>query len=161
LIFVTVGTQLPFDRLIEAVDRWADANGRNDVVAQVGNSSYRPRRIETRQFLEAAEFQALQRQAELLIAHCGIGSMVSALEAGQPILMLPRRASKGEHRNDHQWATAQGLKGLKGVHIAMDEEELLHFLNHPQLLSPAPPISAKAPPEFLTALRELLSGLER
>ena len=36
MIFVTVGTQLAFDRMIKAVDEWAGARGRTDVFAQVG-----------------------------------------------------------------------------------------------------------------------------
>ena len=35
LIFVTVGAQMSFDRLIGWVDDWAVAVGRDDVVAQI------------------------------------------------------------------------------------------------------------------------------
>jgi hypothetical protein len=37
VIFVAVGTQLPFDRLIGAVDKWAASRGRNDVHAQIAS----------------------------------------------------------------------------------------------------------------------------
>lgn len=37
MIFVAVGTQLPFDRLIGAVDKWAASRGRNDVHAQIAS----------------------------------------------------------------------------------------------------------------------------
>ncbi len=37
MIFVTVGEQLPFDRLVRAVDEWAAASGK-EVFAQIGNS---------------------------------------------------------------------------------------------------------------------------
>ena len=42
MIFVTVGHQMPFDRLIAAVDAWAGARGRSDVFAQIGTTSLRP-----------------------------------------------------------------------------------------------------------------------
>ena len=50
MIFVTVGTQLPFDRLIRAVDNWAKAAGRRDVFAQIGPASYRPLHIDSADF---------------------------------------------------------------------------------------------------------------
>ena len=36
MIFVTVGTDSPFDRLMQVVDEWAAASGRTDVFAQIG-----------------------------------------------------------------------------------------------------------------------------
>ena len=156
---MTVGTQLPFDRLVRAVDDWAAAAGRSDIVAQIGRSTYRPRAIEAHSFLDPAEFTRLQKQADLLVAHCGIGSMLAALEAGQPVLMMPRRHALGEHRNDHQWATAQALRGLAGVHIADDEQQLVELLERPeQLVAPAV-IADKAPEAFTRELKSLLRTL--
>ena len=40
MIFVTVGSQLPFDRLVRAVDDWAAGNGGAAAFAQIGASSY-------------------------------------------------------------------------------------------------------------------------
>src|SRR3954470_10768842 len=45
VIFATVGTQLPFDRLVGAVDRWAATRGDRDVFAQVGARTLRPAAI--------------------------------------------------------------------------------------------------------------------
>jgi UDP-N-acetylglucosamine transferase subunit ALG13 len=47
MIFLTVGTQFPFDRLVRAVDEAFD-NGAIDeeVFAQIGETSYRPRNFE-------------------------------------------------------------------------------------------------------------------
>ena len=36
MIFVTVGAQMPFDRLTSSVDRWAASHPTSDVVAQIG-----------------------------------------------------------------------------------------------------------------------------
>ena len=41
MILVTVGSQLPFDRLVRAVETWARAAGRTDVVFQVGDGGHR------------------------------------------------------------------------------------------------------------------------
>lgn len=159
MIFVTVGTQLPFDRLVIAVDRWAAAAGRDDVIAQVGSSAYVPRAVIARDFLEPGEFEQMISGASLLVAHCGIGSMFAALEARKPIIMMPRRHDLGEHRNDHQLATAERLSHLPGVHIAMDEVELVAQLERKDLLAGATPIQAKAPKAFADRLAKALSDL--
>ena len=73
MIFATVGSQEPFDRLIRAVDEWAASRGRFDVLAQIGNSNLRPRHIEFTKFLEPLEFNRLIREASVVIAHAGMG----------------------------------------------------------------------------------------
>jgi UDP-N-acetylglucosamine transferase subunit ALG13 len=122
VIFATVGSQEPFDRLIRAVDEWAASRGRFDVLAQIGNSSFRPRHIEFTKFLEPSDFNRLIRQASVVIAHAGMGSIISALEIGKPIVVMPRRGSLRETRNDHQVATAERF-GSRGRVIVADDHK--------------------------------------
>ena len=63
VIFVAVGTQLPFDRLIAAVDAWAGRTGRQDVLAQIGPSKLCPQFIEHRAFFSPAEFSRHVRRS--------------------------------------------------------------------------------------------------
>ena len=105
MILVAVGTQFPFDRLVETVDRWAATSG-TDVVGQIGPSTYKPAHIKAQSFFPPEEFESLLKHADVMIAHCGMGSILSALSLGKPIIVMPRSASRGEHRNDHQFATA-------------------------------------------------------
>lgn len=60
----------------------------------------------------------------MIVAHAGMGTILSALRYGKPILVMPRRASLGEQRNEHQLATASHLARLGKVTVAMDEQEL-------------------------------------
>ncbi len=129
MILVTVGGQLPFDRLVHTVDEWAREKQREDVFAQIGNSSSPPQHIQWKYFLTPAEFQAKAREADVIIAHAGMGSILTALELQKPIVVMPRRAHLREHRNDHQWATVNQLdKGL-GVAVAANEAELAALLD--------------------------------
>src|SRR5579859_3180811 len=107
MIFVTVGAQMPFDRLVRTVDLWAGRKGRRDVFAQVGPTALSPSNIAYEKFLDPASFRAKVEEASVIIAHAGMGSILTALEAGKPILILPRRGDLKETRNDHQVATAQ------------------------------------------------------
>ena len=50
MIFVAVGTQLPFDRLIRSVDQWA-GRSRHEVFAQIGPADYVPRNMPYARFI--------------------------------------------------------------------------------------------------------------
>ena len=123
MIFVTVGEQLPFDRLVRSMDEWAAKSGKK-VFAQIGNSELIPAHIEFKQFIDPEEFKATMFAAELIVAHAGMGSIISAVEMGKPIIVMPRKSSLGEHRNDHQIATANRFLALNYVSVALDETEL-------------------------------------
>lgn len=165
MIFVTVGTQLPFDRMIRTIDDWAgrrhsrNGNGHGaEVFAQIGPSSYRPQHIEWTQFLGADACREKTRAAGLIIAHAGMGSIITALELGKPILVMPRRMELGEQRNNHQLATVEQLVAQGKVTAAYDENDLAEKLDHLDQFQGAVPISNRARPELLTALRRFIDG---
>ena len=158
MIFVTVGTQLPFDRLVRTIDEWAGRSGRPDVFAQVGPSTYRPQHIRSSPFISADEFQRRTRQAQVIIAHAGMGSIISALELGKPILVMPRRSNLGEHRNNHQVATVKHFIEQGRINVAMDEVELAEQLDRLDELVTSGRISHVASPRLLRALREFVRG---
>lgn len=124
-VFVTVGTQLPFARLVDAVDALAPGLGR-PVIAQVGPEAAagRWRHVEVAPFLDAAAFAALAARACVIVGHAGIGTFLTARSHGVPAVLAPRRAALGEHRNEHQLATARRLEGRPGVAIAWEMEAL-------------------------------------
>ena len=95
MIFVTVGTQLPFDRLIRTMDGWANATGSN-VFAQVGPaSSYKPCHIRTRADLSPEAFDEAMDEARIIVAHAGMGTILSGLERGKPVIIMLDEFSKG------------------------------------------------------------------
>jgi UDP-N-acetylglucosamine transferase subunit ALG13 len=101
MIFVTVGTQVQFDRLIRTVDERAGARERSDIFAQIGPSNHQ---LKHERLIEPTRFRNCVEAASLVITHAGMGSIITALELGKRIIVMPRRASLGEHRNDHQVA---------------------------------------------------------
>lgn len=158
MIFVTVGTQLPFDRLVSVVDAWAGRTSRRDVLAQIGPSNLRPQFIEYRPFFSPAEFSQHFAAAELVIAHAGMGSIIGAMTQGKPILVMPRSASLHEHRNDHQISTARHFRELGRILVAMDERELDVQLSRVERIPTASPTGRYASSELLAAVRAFLSG---
>ncbi|UYV11700.1 MAG: hypothetical protein NCW75_10365 [Phycisphaera sp.] len=153
MIFVTVGAQMAFDRLVRAVDQWAKDAGRSDVFAQIGPAEYTPEHIEHVGFLEPPEFTERARAASVIVAHAGMGSIITALTMGKPILVMPRRGDLRETRNDHQIATAQRLSELGKVAVAMDETELVERLGRLDDLASTGTIGPYAQDSLIAAVR--------
>jgi len=123
VILVTVGMQLGFDRLIEAVDALVPTLG-EPVIAQIGKGNYQPRNMEARISIAPADFEQIVEKSNLIISHAGIGTVLTAARFAKPIVLLPRRAALGEHRNDHQLATVRNLAGRHGILVAQHESDL-------------------------------------
>ncbi len=156
MIFFTIGTHEPFDRMVRAVDAWAATSGA-DVFGQIpepGASGYRPRHFPFVARLAPAAYAAKVEAADFLVAHAGMGSIITALQHGKPILVMPRRGHLRETRNDHQWATASRLRAVPGITVAADETELPRLLDDLVArggTAPAP-LSPWAEPRLLEAL---------
>lgn len=131
MIFLTVGTQDPFDRLVRAVDQWASERACGDrVFGQVAEGGgYLPSSFDWVPRLVPSAYTDRCRGAELIISHAGMGSIITAMRLGKPIVIMPRREHLGEQRNDHQWATARRFADRPGIFSAMTEVELAGILD--------------------------------
>ena len=158
MIFVTVGAQMPFDRLVKTVDQWAKENGRDDVFAQIGPSEYRPTNMQWTNFLEPEEFKRKYEAAKVIVAHAGTGSIITALQLGKPVLVMPRHANLQETRNDHQIATSEQFRRFDSVEVAWDENELIKKLKDIDNLRGSQRIESYASSELVKAIREFING---
>lgn len=127
MIFVTVGTQLPFPRLIDAVDALSSTLA-EEIVAQVGPDRSQRTGILSYPMLRPDEIATYMSQARVVVAHAGIGTILECQSLGKPLVIVPRRFDLGEHRNDHQMATAHQLVDLNGLHVAWDVDDLGNLL---------------------------------
>ena len=123
MILVTVGMQLGFDRLIEAMDALAPTLG-TPVIAQIGRGEYQPVNMATHIAIEPREFERLVMQSQLVVSHAGIGTVLTARRCGKAIVLMPRQARLGEHRSDHQLATCTQLEGRPGIFVASEADDL-------------------------------------
>lgn len=129
MIFVTVGNMDPFDRLIKAMDHWAGQQASPvEILAQIGTGTYRPENLQYVDFLTPAEYKQKFGQADLVVSHAGMGSIITALEAYKPMVIMPKLASLGEQRNEHQMATAKRFKRSALIQVAYDVDELYEKL---------------------------------
>lgn len=92
--------------------------------AQIGRTVYRPPHIRWTAFLTPSQSAECLDEADVIVSHAGTGTIIGALERRKPIIVVPRQTALGEHRNDHQVATARrfGARGL--VVVAEDEQSL-------------------------------------
>ncbi|NQX88384.1 MAG: glucuronosyltransferase [Halioglobus sp.] len=157
MIFASVGTQLPFDRLIQALDLWASSCVGSNVFAQVGRGLYRPQHISWTEEISPQEFRNQINACDILVAHAGMGSIITGIELGKRVIVMPRLASLGEHRNEHQLATVSRLNHLNGFEVVHDYNTLAAALDcahsgHRNLIPPDPD------PELVLTIRAF-SGL--
>jgi len=164
VIFLTIGTHEPFERLVRAVDAWAGQPGDRPTVfgqiAAVEPKSYRPRNFEWVERLDPTEYSTRFAEADLIVSHAGMGSILTALNTGKPIVVMPRRGHLRETRNDHQFTTVNMLCDRPGIYVAEDETKLAEVLERAVFDLANPPasqrISAFAEPRFTEALRRFI-----
>jgi beta-1,4-N-acetylglucosaminyltransferase len=123
--FVSVGNATqPFTRLLKAVCELA-AQLPQPVFVQFGAAkSFACPGCTGVAFLEMEAFAERVRAAELLILHAGAGSVIHALRAGKTPVVVPRRASLGEHVDDHQLEFSRELQKIGKVFVAHDAATL-------------------------------------
>ncbi|MDE6575714.1 MAG: glycosyl transferase family 28 [Muribaculaceae bacterium] len=151
MIFVTMGTQIPFDRFLRMLDEIAPLMNGEEIVAQTITDKYVPRNFKPTGFIAPDDFNSYVNRARIIVSHAGMGSIISALEAGKPIVVVPRIAALGEHRNEHQLATADALEKLGYIHVARNTEQLRELLCN-GTTGTLRQINKYAPPEFVNAI---------
>ncbi|HOZ47159.1 MAG TPA: glycosyltransferase [Candidatus Hydrogenedentes bacterium] len=153
MIYVTVGTMfLDFPRLINAVDRIAQDTGER-VVLQKGMGTTIPKHCECFDFKPRDEILALQAEARVIVCHAGIGSVMDALEARRPMIVVPRLKAFGEHMNDHQLDIAQAVERRGWGRMVRDMGELPGACRNPP---PVPHDYRPARHRLVAAVREMV-----
>ena len=157
MIFLTIGTQEPFTRLVRAVDAWA-ATHDTEIVGQItdpGMSEYTPQNFEAFGRTNPTRYTELLQRSDLIVSHAGMGSILTALSNAKPILVMPRSAALGEHRNEHQRATVNELSGRPGIFVAPDEHAIPDMIETALAAASGAqsPISDRAQDRLITAMR--------
>ena len=122
MIFATVGTQLPFERLINALSRYQRNSGETVVAQTLSNKKWPG--LDTHRILRKDAFDRAISEARIIVSHAGVGSLLAAKVAKKPIIVLPRRRELREHRNDHQLDTAAYVDSRPGIAVAWHETEI-------------------------------------
>jgi UDP-N-acetylglucosamine transferase subunit ALG13 len=161
MIFLTVGHQTAFDRLVKLVDDWAGQAPREPVFAQIGNGTYRPKHMEFARFLTRTEFQERIDKSLGVVAHAGVGTIIQVLLARKPLLVLPRLLRYEETRSDHQIGTTRQFASRGLLLAGYDEQEFVSLLDRLPAFRPAGGLGQAASPQLLSRIRAFISEAQR
>ena len=87
MIFVCVGSRnYPFDRLFKKLDELCDDEIiQEDIFAQIGTSTYKPKNFKYKDFISQEEFIEKVKESDIVISHGASGSIMKALNAGKKL----------------------------------------------------------------------------
>lgn len=153
MVFVTIGSsQFGFSRLLIEVDRLAGEGRLSDVMAQIGESDYRPWNCSWKRSLTPSEFSTWMGNADFIICHAGCGSLEEGLRHRKKIIAVPRRVCYKEAPDDHQFEIAHLLADHNRILLANDVDELAARVEEVSRWTPsfAPPRSGNPIAEYIT-----------
>jgi UDP-N-acetylglucosamine transferase subunit ALG13 len=131
MIFLAVGTQFGFDRLIKTVDCAIEQKLiQDEVFAQIGPGFYLPKWMRYVVTLQKDEFDRIMNSCDAFVSHAGMGNIELAMKLQKPLLVLPRCKCFGEVVNDHQVDTARKFEQLGHILAAYDEKQLIEKIKY-------------------------------
>jgi UDP-N-acetylglucosamine transferase subunit ALG13 len=131
MIFVTVGTSEPFDRLLRALGGLETGE---ELVVQRGVSAVDLPQATCVDFLPYPELVLHLQRARVVVMHAGAGSVIAALANGKQPIVVPRLRVHREAVDDHQVAFGRRLHEAGLVRLVEDPADLASEL---QKLPPA------------------------
>lgn len=104
MILVMLGTQNnSFERLLKKMDELIEKKVIDEkVIVQSGYTNYESKNMRIFDLIPQEELEKYQEQADLIITHGGVGSIVSSIKKGKKVIAVPRLHRYHEHVNDHQ-----------------------------------------------------------
>ena len=138
MILVLLGTQNnSFHRLLEEVQKCIDEGTIKDkVVVQAGSTKFESDDMEIFNLIEQNKFNELIEQANIIITHGGVGSIVTDVKLGKKVIAVPRLKQYGEHVNDHQLDIVESFDKLGYIIGITDVSQLEEALQRVKVFEP-------------------------
>ena len=104
MILVMLGTQNnSFERLLEELDKLKEKKIiKEKIIVQAGYTKYESKNLEVFDFIDKDKLEKYQDEADIIITHGGVGSIISSLKKDKKVIAVPRLKKYEEHVNDHQ-----------------------------------------------------------
>ena len=142
MIFVMLGTQNnSFQRLLEEVDKLISKHIiKEEVVVQAGYTQYQPKceKMKIIDFMPREELDTYEQNANFIITHGGVGSIITSLEKGKKVIAVPRLHQYGEHVNNHQTEIVEKFNQGGNIIGLQTVEELEEAIKKVQDFEPKP-----------------------
>lgn len=158
VIVLTVGTwRTGYDRLIKAIDELVDSSViTEEVIAQIGNSSYEPKHMTVMRFCSPEEFEGYIARCNVVVSHAGVGVILTTTKMNKAIIVVPRKAKLKEHDDNHQFITAKQLEAEGKILVAYEVNELPAKLEEAKTFVP---VQGQGSNEILQAVQDFIDDL--
>ena len=126
MILVMLGTQNnSFNRIIKEIEKNIK-NGtiKEEVIVQAGYTKFETDKMKIIDLMSKEQLEKFQDEADLIITHGGVGSIVSSIKLGKKVIAIPRLHQYQEHVNDHQKQIVKSFS-KKGYIIGINDVEEL------------------------------------
>ena len=124
MILVLLGTQNnSFHRLLEEIGKnIKDGIIKDEIIVQAGYTKFQSHRMRIIDLMSKEQLEKFQDEADLIITHGGVGSIISSVEKGKKVIAVPRMHEYGEHVNNHQKEIVKDFND-KGYIIGIEKVE--------------------------------------
>ena len=138
MTLVILGTQdKSFDRLLRMVEKEIkNDNLKGDVIVQAGQTKYKSKYMQIFDLIPITKFNKLIKEADLVITHGGVGSIIQALNHNKKVIAVPRLARYKEHENDHQLQIIEQFTKDGYIISAKNSKELTQALQNIKTFEP-------------------------
>lgn len=104
MVLVLLGTQNnSFERLLKEIENCIDKKIIDEeVIVQAGNTKYKSSKMKVRKFIAHSKIEEYMDEANYIITHGGVGSIIDALKKNKKVIAVPRKQEYKEHVNNHQ-----------------------------------------------------------
>ena len=104
MILVLLGTQNnSFHRLLEEIEKnIEDGTIQEEVIVQAGYTKFESENMKIFGLIPKEELEEYERQANLIITHGGVGSIITSIKKDKKVIAVPRKHEYAEHVNNHQ-----------------------------------------------------------
>lgn len=159
MILVLLGTQNnSFHRLLEEINQLIENKKiQEKVVVQAGYTKYQSSNMEILDFISNEELEEIEKEANLVITHGGVGSILQCITKNKKVIAVPRLHKYQEHVNDHQTQIV-GTFHKKGYIIGIQNvEELEQAIQ--QVKQFEPELYQQDNTKMLKIIEEFIEGL--
>lgn len=128
MIFVTLGTQKQsFERLLDYVE---NSNIKEKIIVQAGHTKYKSKKMQIFDFVSYEKMNQYIDKAEIVITHCGTGSIITALKKNKKVIACARLKKFSEHVDDHQCELLNIFSEEGYIYMLNEETDLDQILKN-------------------------------
>ena len=97
-----------------------------EVIVQAGYTKFQSSKMRILDLVSREQLEQFQNEANLIITHGGVGSIISSIERGKKVIAIPRLHEYEEHVNNHQIEIVRNFNE-KGYIIGIEKVEDLKY----------------------------------